>query len=109
LAAMFVVLSAPADGDPHPRTSPITVRRVHWEVLAGPGHWILNGPHVDDIPDGPEENSGSSESNILPENYFGAKSLKKVLDTHTPKDISDAKQECTRVWANPHGRLAYSP
>lgn len=45
-AAMFVVLSAPDDNDPHPLTSSITVRNVDWDIPVWPGHWILDGPKV---------------------------------------------------------------
>jgi hypothetical protein len=101
LAAMFVVLSAPADGDFHSFSSLITVRFAHWHVPAQSGGWILNGPRVDYIPEEPEEDSDSSELNNLPEIPWGVESLKDILDAHDFGARQEPRQECTRLGESP--------
>jgi hypothetical protein len=100
-ATMFVVLCAPADGDPHPLTSSITVREIDWRVPALSGNWILDGLYIDNIPVNSEEDPDFFELDDLPETEE-AGSLKDILDMHEPEATPDGDQGCLRVWVNPH-------
>lgn len=109
-AIMFVVLSAPADRDPHPITSSFTVRRINWDVPGRPGDWILNGPYVDYTPVEPGDDLDSSPFNYRshPITFYEPASLKDILEAHASGAKQEPDQDCTGVWVNPHRRFAYS-